>query len=389
MTDTTNVAHEDSFRQCSHVVVPIDLGESTPLLSAQAPTLAQSSITSSEERKLQTALALTGAFCLIEFFGGYLSGSLAITSDALHLLTDCTYLLISLMAVVVARLAVSEKMTFGYSRAEPIGAFVSLIMIWFLTGSLVISAVYRLFHPAPVKGPVMFVLGCAGLLFNIVLCLVLGEEHDHGHSRDQRQTTSSTHEHREPFTSPLSYWDLRGWVGAPVESLSMRAAYLHVLGDLLQSVAVIIVAAIVTLFPRANMADPICTLVFACIILHATRGLAVETFGILLQAVPSNISLRDVSARLLSIPSVQSLGDFHIWNITASCTALTVHLFKDMSVDDQKVLKQAQTILREEFGIEHTAIQLNCDDKLCCANESRPSHTCISLSHVLSDVSNV
>lgn len=405
MTDHDHAAHAHTAGHCDHLGLPTIADETTSLLSDDASAPARPTKVSTEMRTLAVACVLTTIFFFIELIGGYYAGSLAIMSDAAHLLSDLAGLLISLLAVSVARIPASEVMSFGFARAEVLGAFVSLIFIWCLTAVLVVSAIDRLFSPQPVHGPLMLLLGGIGLLVNIALGLVLGHSHhghshgdshehshehsdghSHEHSHDHLHEHSGDHDHdvegQDGGSTAPSFWDWWRWMGNDIESINIRAAYLHVLGDLLQSVGVLVAALLITLLPSMTVLDPLCTLLFAAIVLFTTKDLAVQTIGVLMEGTPPGTSLRAVNERLLAVPGVQRVGDFHVWSITVRRPALSVHLIKDCSVSDHKVLKDAQKVLRDEFAINHSTIQINCKEKGCCADDtgSPATESCLSLS---------
>lgn len=272
-------------------------------------------------------------------------------SDAAHLLSDLAGLLISLLAIIVARMPAVETMSFGFGRAKVLGAFLSLVLIWGLTIVLVVSAAVRLLNPTLVSGPLMFLLGSIGLIVNAILSFVLGHSHQclglahqhghgHGHAHEHGHAHGHAHElahghaqghahehthdhchehdhkhehmHETVHEQGTYFWDWRRWIGNNIESLNVRAAYLHVLGDKLQSVAVMIAALVLTFYPGLSFVDPLCTLVFAGIILFTTKDLAVETIGVLMEGAPQDISVPAVVERLLAIPGVKSVGDFHL-----------------------------------------------------------------------------
>ncbi len=368
-----------------------------------------------ELRILVAACCLTCFFFVVELVGGYYAHSLAVMSDAAHLLSDLAGLFISLIAVSLSRVPASEMMSFGYARAEVLGAFVSVIFIWGLTGVLVVAAIRRIFYPTPVNGRLMLLLGAVGLAVNICLGLVLGHGHrhvhlhSHCHDHDEENLAHDydhdhvhhhhnnyhTHDHEgvehrhaqdeEENEDSGNKWGLNWnrFTGADIESVNVRAAYLHVLGDALQSVGVILAAIVIMFVPKWTVVDPICTLLFAVIVVFTTKGLAHEVFEVLMEAAPRNVRLRSVCARLTSINGVVRVGDLHAWSLSLQRPALSAHIYSDGTVSDHHVLKQAQHILKEEFGVEHTTIQImTCVRKDCCDGTAAKSGQALCLSTV-------
>lgn len=366
-----------------------------------------------ELKTLAIACALTTFFFFVELIGGYIAGSLAIMSDAAHLLSDLAGLLISLVAVSVARIPASAFMSFGFARAEVLGAFVSLIFIWSLTIVLVFMAIHRLFSPSDVNGPLMLLLGAIGLAVNIVLGLVLGHGHGHGHGHDHNHNHAQSHgngehderrhakedgdhelrhdehgghNHDHGAQEKPSLWDWRKWMfGQSIASVNVRAAYLHVLGDALQNVGVLVAAAIITIFPSFTIVDPICTLFFAVVVVFTTKNLARETMVVLMEGAPPGVSLEKIHDELKSIDGVLRVGDFHVWSITSRRPALSVHLYKTPEASDHDVLKRSQHILKNKFNISHATIQINCKEPRCCDDDvsaNKDTESCLTASNL-------
>ncbi|PXF47795.1 Zinc homeostasis factor 1 [Gracilariopsis chorda] len=411
------------------------------------PASAPAIDTESETRTLVYACGLTTFFFIVELVGGHLARSLAIMSDAAHLLSDLAGFVISLIAVSVSRLPPNAHMSFGFARAEVLGAFVSILFIWALTMVLVVFAIERLFNPQPVHGPLMLILGIIGLLVNLVLGFVLGHghSHDHGHSHgehhhhdhhvrndfipnhvslnetgkgiqrlndlengymftgDDHYSSESNdkdqhaheheygheHDHEHDIGNghsdhrPNGFHKDRKGINhkssssqgtahrGPVahkeqRSANLRAAYLHVLGDALQNVGVIVAAIVMTFKPSWTFIDPLCTLLFAVIVLMTTKNLARETMTVLMEGTPGSLKLDDIHAKLLTLDGVSKVGDLHVWSITSRRPALSVHLYKENVSAGHDVVKDAQKMLAEDFGISHATIQVNCETVECC-----------------------
>lgn len=376
-----------------------------------------------ETRTLLYACGLTTFFFFVELIGGYLAGSLGIMSDAAHLLSDLAGFVISLIAVSVSRLPPNAHMTYGFARAEVLGAFVSILFIWALTLTLVFFAIERLFNPEPVHGSLMLMLGIVGLMVNFTLGFVLGHGHcsGHGHSHgehshnpsnphahddtvpnqvslseggncvrrlddvenhnpDQGNESGHGHEHDiergDTFNRPNDIHNHRKdtggqtcssantahrgpGVGKDQRSVNIQAAYLHVIGDILQNVGVIVAALVLMFKPSWTFVDPICTLMFAVMVLMTTKDLARETMTVLMEGTPRSLKLDDIHAKLLELEGVNKVDALHVWSITSRRPALSVHLYKQSMSDGHDVVKDAQKVLAEHFGITHATIQVN------------------------------
>lgn len=322
-------------------------------------------------------------------------------SDAAHLLSDLAGFAISLLAVSVSRLPANKHLSFGFARAEVLGAFVSVLFIWSLTIVLVIVAVQRLFHPKPVHGPAMLLLGFIGLAVNLSLGLALGHGHTHDHSHDHsdhvahdsdyhdiENSHSHSHDHsHRPKSTPTavaSNWIARlkflvaefksVLLNEDARSVPVRAAYLHVLGDAVQNIGVVLAAGLLTIRPEWSFLDPICTLIFAVVVFMTTVGLAKETLGVLMEGTPQGVKLAEVHASLRKIQGVCRVGDLHVWSISPRNPALSVHLYKTNEAVSHQILKAAQQVLHERFAISHATIQVNCDTADCCDENSTLSN---------------
>ena len=277
-------------------------------------------------RALTGALAVTAGFMFVEFAGGWLANSLALLSDAAHMLTDVGGLLLSLFAFWISRRPSTPTLSFGYGRAEIIGALFSGLLIWLLAGLLVFESYHRLQDPPEVKGLMVLVIATIGLVVNLVSMAFLHK--------------------------------------ARAQNLNVRGAYLHVLGDLLGSVGAMASGAVM-LWTGWWLVDPIVTLVIAAIVLYSSGRLVWEAVGILLESVPKGVSHQKIQRDLESIAGVEEVHDLHVWSVGSGKAALSVHL---ISKDGDRVLNEADSVLRERHGIAHTTIQVEHPDRFNRAN---------------------
>ena len=289
-----------------------------------------------QRRALTLALLLTGGFALVELAGGIIANSLALISDAGHMAADAGALLIALVAAALAARPVSERNSFGYGRAEVIGAFVNALTMLAIVVWIIVEAVTRIFKPLPVAGAAVMVIATIGLLVNLAVLWVLsraggaggsGAAHDgHGHSH--------------------------GGHG----NLNTRAAMVHVLGDLLGSVAAIIAGAVVY-FTGWALIDPLLSVLVALLILRSTWSLARESVNVLMEAVPEGVAYRDVGRALAQIDGVVSVHDLHVWQMSADRRALSAHLLLREVDAWPRVLKAARSVLLDQFKIDHVTLQ--------------------------------
>ncbi|CAN8013686.1 unnamed protein product, partial [Ixodes persulcatus] len=202
--------------------------------------------------------------------GGYLSNSLAIMSDAAHLCADLAGFVISIFAVWIAQKSPTKRMSFGFYRAEILGAMVSVVFIWVLTGILVYTAAQRIYHDDyDIDADIMLIVSGTGVAMNIIMGLILHGwcpvGGSHGHSHGLRSSHGHSHGERS--------------------NINIRAALIHVLGDLLQSIGVLIAAYVIKYKPEYKIADPICTFVFSALVLFTTVSILRDAVVILMEGM--------------------------------------------------------------------------------------------------------
>ena len=270
-----------------------------------------------QRRALLLSLILTAGFAVVEAVGGWLANSLALISDAGHMGADAGALLIALVAARLAARPVSDNNSFGYGRAEVIGAFVNALTMLAIVVWIIVEAVSRVFKPLPITGSTVMIVAVIGLFVNIVVLWILS--HDHG-------------------------------------GLNSRAAAIHVLGDLLGSVAAIIAGAVVY-FTGWNLIDPLLSVLVALLILRSTLSLARDSVNVLMEAVPDGIAYREVGRALAAVDGVVSVHDLHVWQMSAERRALSAHLLLREANAWPAVLKSARSTLQGSFGIDHVTLQ--------------------------------
>jgi cobalt-zinc-cadmium efflux system protein len=269
-----------------------------------------------DRRALWTALALTAAFAVVEVIGGWFAGSLALLSDAGHMGTDVAALAIALFAQRLAQRPPSKRASYGYARAEVLAAFINALVMLAVVAGITIEAVRRLLTPAPVAGVVVIVIALAGLSVNLIAAWLLS----HG------------------------------------ESLNTRAALLHVLGDLLGSVAAIVAGTVIALTGWTPI-DPILSLFVSLLILRSTWLLLKASTRVLMEGVPAHLSYEEIGAALSRLPGVVAVHDLHVWHMTSERAALSAHLLIRDPQQWPETLAAAQRLLAERFSIDHVTLQ--------------------------------
>ncbi len=282
-----------------------------------------------DSRRLAIALALTAGFALVEVVGGLLAGSLALIADAGHMITDAMALALAWAAARMAARPADSKRSYGYHRFQIVAALVNGLTLIVIVGWIVVEALERFMTPIDVAADLMLVIAALGLLVNIVVFFVL-----HGGSRD---------------------------------NLNLQGALLHVLGDLLGSVAAI-VAGLVILGTGWMPIDPLLSLVVAGLILRSAWSLVQRSGHILLEGTPEWLDV-DAMRRELGdrVAGVRDVHHVHVWSLTPARLMLTMHVtIEDGEGDPTDVIRQVKRLLKQDYGIDHSTIEIEYGD---CADE--------------------
>jgi len=296
-------------------------------------------------RKLLIAAGLCLVFMIAEIVGGVLSNSLAIATDAAHMLTDFASFLISLLAIWLAGKPKSQKMSFGWHRAEVIGATISVLMIWLVTGVIVYMAIHRVMNQEFMIEPkAMLITSGLGVLVNIVMGATL---HQHGHSHGGGSNHGHSHD-VEKGLKPEKH----------SENINVSAAFIHVLGDFIQSVGVFLAAIVIFFKPDWNLIDPICTFVFSLLVLATTISILRKTLSVLLEATPSNINFDLVKNTFLGVKGIHQIHNLRIWGLTTDKNALTAHLAVKEGFSQQEVLQEATRQVRSLYDFYEMTLQV-------------------------------
>lgn len=272
-----------------------------------------------DTRRMTAALVLTCLIAVVEAVGGWLTGSLALLSDAGHMWTDVSALGLALLAAWFAGRPANRKRTYGYVRLEILSALVNGVLLLGITVFIVIEAVERLKRPTPVDLGPMAVVATIGLGANL---LAMGFLHS-GHS------------------------------------LNTRSAFLHVVGDALSSVGVLLGAAVMA-FTGWKWVDPVISMGISAVVVVGGWRLLREAVDVLLETVPPHVDVEGVEKALACIPRVTAVHDLHIWTVGSGMVALSAHLVVDepTACENDTILVAAKRALVERFGIDHSTLQI-------------------------------
>ena len=330
--------------------------------------------------KLKIISTVCCSFMIIEFICGYLAGSLAIMSDATHLLSDLAGFLISLFSLIVAMKPANRDFTFGYHRFEVLGALASILIIWGLTVWLLMAAVWRIQHPNPIVGFLMVCIAAGGLIFNIIMNRVLAYNPVVNSMDDGMGAIKKSSEEEINLNEPLLdsiddsvSEELKHNLNAD-DNPVIRAAYIHILGDMIQSAGVLLAALIIYFFqdthPGVRIVDPICTFCFAIVVLCTTVPVSRDCFYVLLESTPRDLDIESLYNELNSINGVISVHDIHLWNISIGRPSISLHI---NCYNPKEILKVA-TQTCKNYGIKHCTIQTETELYNCNHDEENDIH---------------
>lgn len=287
-------------------------------MSAILPSTGAASARINKQR-LRIVFGLTAGYMVAEAVTGILTKSLALLADAGHMLTDAGALGLSLLAIWFSERPSTPERSFGYYRAEILAAFVNALVLLLMSFYIVYEAWQRFKNPPVVTGWPMLVVAGIGMVVNLAGIRLLGK-----------------------FSG---------------KSLNVKAAYLEVMSDLLGSLGVVL-AGVIVLTTGWYRADPIFGAAIGLFIVPRTWALLKDVVHILMEGAPSDLDLKKLKETMLSMPAVTAVHDLHVWTLTAGVNAMTAHVWISDGEDDSRVLRDLRRIAKEEFGIEHTTIQI-------------------------------
>jgi len=395
-------------------------------------------------RKLKTACVLCLAFFIVEVIGGILAGSLAVLSDAAHLAADMSAFAVAIAGSHIASLPASDSHTFGLKRTESLAALFSMVSLAILSVGLAVEAIHRLWiivympeDAVEVDGKLMSGIAFIGVLVNVALAFVLGEDHvhmpgadhgcshahgsdddhsghDHGHNHgaeassllstkkeskedDDHSGHDHGHNHGEEASSLLStkkedtysschdveiqhvdeilpeHEQSSSKPRTPQRNVNLHAAYLHVLADLTQSAVVFIAGLIIWAHPTWQIVDPVCTLIFSILVCFSTVGVIRSSLSVLLEEVPQGVNWEEVHTAISAVEGVSGVHDLHIWSISHDNYILSVHA---NAVDVERALGDIKKVCNERH-IDHLTVQLQPDTVEDCVTCSEDlTHSC-------------
>jgi cobalt-zinc-cadmium efflux system protein len=280
-------------------------------------------------KRLVIAIILNAVIFIVEFVGGFLTNSLALISDSLHNLSDFFALILSFIALRVVQWKSNSEKSYGYVRVEIFVAFINATALVLIGMYIIYQGIQRFAHPEPVAGGWMLIIAIVGFVVNTAATLLL-----------------KTHAHHD---------------------LNLKSAYLHLLTDAVESLAVVVVAGIIA-WKDWRILDPIVSIGIGLFIIKSAWSILAETVHILTEGTPRGIDLHEVAAYIQSFPGVENVHHLHIWGLSSRVRALSAHIV----VQDQliskgnKISSQLEQELEHRFGINHPTIQLEssvCGDQ--------------------------
>jgi cobalt-zinc-cadmium efflux system protein len=290
----------------------------------------------SDRRRLVIVLALTAIYFLTELVGGYLTGSLALLSDAVHMLTDIAALCLGLLTLWISTRPASAAKTYGYLRAEILGALLNGLFLWLLVVFIWIEAIGRLRNPRPVSGLGVMAIAIVGIGVNT-------------------------------FSAWMTLAET--WGGQGRRGMGMRAVFVHVISDLIGSIGVLASGAL-SYFTGWMQADPAVSILIGCLVLYGSWGLVREGVDILMESVPSHIDLDEMRTDLLAVCGTEEVHDLHVWCLTTRQIALSAHAVVAADADRDRVLADMCHLLQTKVDIHHMTVQLECDNR----RQHEPEH---------------
>ncbi|MCG3159806.1 MAG: Cadmium, cobalt and zinc/H(+)-K(+) antiporter [Acidobacteria bacterium] len=271
------------------------------------------------QRTLLIVLVLTFGYMLAEAIGGYLANSLALLSDAGHMLTDVAALALSFFAVRFASRPATPRKTYGFYRLEILAALANGVTLIVLSLLICVEAWRRLRAPEQVQGWTLIWISTGGLAVNLISAWLLSRSHH--------------------------------------ESLNVRGAFLHVLGDLLGSVAAI-AAGVMIIWRGWTWADPVFSVIISVLIIYSSWRLVADAVNVLLEGTPSHINAATVEEAIRTVAGVRAVHDLHIWTITSGRHAITAHVVINDASESYRILREMREMLAERFALTHSTIQV-------------------------------
>ncbi|MEW4490853.1 cation diffusion facilitator family transporter [Thalassoglobus sp. JC818] len=286
---------------------------------------------SDQTRRLSVTMSLVFIYFLAELFGGLWTGSLALLADAGHMFSDMTALAISLFAAWMVSRTSTAQQTFGHLRAEILAAAFNGSLLFLVAGGIMHEAWERFMDPQPILGGPMLWIAIGGLVVNLISLKVLHGGHTH--------------------------------------DLNMRGAWLHVMGDTLGSVAVILAAVLIYFF-QWNWVDPLISVIVCLLILVSSWNLVREAIRVLMEYAPNDIDVSDIESHLQSLSNIHGVHCLHVWTISSGLTALSAHVVVDSQCSHREMLREITELLKSRYRIHHLTLQIESVDDPICSESS-------------------
>ncbi len=280
------------------------------------------------EKRFIFSITLTSLILVAEVAGGIWTHSLALLSDSAHVFMDIFALALSYFALRISARPSDDRHSFGYHRVEVLAALINGLSLLAIAIGIFYEAVKRWQSPTQIRSIEMLIIAVIGLVVNVVVALILGG-HDHEHEHGKRK------------------------------DLNIYSAFLHVLGDAISSLGVIIAAVIIS-FTNAVWLDPLVSILIGAILLVSAYRVLRSSLHILVEGVPEGMSVEKIKTEITGLSSIQDVHDLHIWNLCSGAVSLSAHIvLKEDPVDDnEQVIKNINQILKKNYDIDHTTLQI-------------------------------
>lgn len=280
-------------------------------------------------RKITTVFIFICIFLTLELWGHFKTKSLSLLADALHLAVDISGFIISIFTLHLSKRPPDSRMSFGYGRAEILGALFSVFFIWAAIIYLVMESVHKYLNPNEIDGKTFLMIAAIGLMVNVICMLILHHNH-HTHTGEK-------------------------------QNLNMRATYIHVIGDIIQSIGVLIASAIIFFFPKALIVDILCTLFFAILVMFSTIRVVIDAINILTEGVPKDVNIEEIKNKILSFKNVIKIIDIKIWSISVNRTSALINVLTNhIEIKEYtELLTVIKNYLSEEKGISLVNVQID------------------------------
>jgi cobalt-zinc-cadmium efflux system protein len=286
-------------------------------------------------KRFLLSIGITAVILIAEIIGGYWTGSLALLSDAAHVFMDVFALALSYLALRLSALPADNKHTYGFHRLEVLAALINGITLGAIAIEIFTESWARWFNPQPIKSMEMLVIAVIGLVANLIVVFVLGGHH-HEHEEGEAEA-----EHER-------------------EDLNVRSAFLHVVGDAVSSVGVILAAGIIW-YTGWQWVDPLMSVFIGVLIVASSWRVLKSSLHILVEGVPEHLSVEKIGQSMASVPGVQDVHDLHVWSICSGHIALSAHILTaNLPLAESDGIMAELKARLTKFGIEHTTIQLEC-----------------------------